>query len=162
MPPGDSSETATPEPSSHSSTWIIAVLGMGFAFIFAGLAYFAKKHFWDSNGGKGRKFFSRETYEFSALQQSSDATNIGEDSVPLTTSRDLSDAFGFGDSSDEERDYPETTQVVFENPYMDKYMNDDEKVEIETVNEKSVEYRDIASGSGGEDLIQGESINNSS
>jgi hypothetical protein len=141
---------------------------MGFAFVFAGLAYFAKKHFWDANGGKGRKFFSRDTYEFSALQQSSDATNIGEDSIPLTrgnkqymTSRELFDAFG--DSSEEEGDYVEATQVVFENSYMDKYMNEDLKVEGETVNEKDIEYRDDggnASGSGGEDLRQGESINN--
>ncbi|RIA85868.1 peptidase S8/S53 domain-containing protein [Glomus cerebriforme] len=139
--------------SSKSNTWIIAILVMGFAFIFAGLAYFTKKHFWDANG----------RYEFSALQ-SSDATNIGEDSIPLTrgnkqfmTSRELFDAFG--DSSDEEE---ETTQVVFENSYMDKYMNEDEKVESETINEKNIDDGDNAGGSGGEDLRQGESINNRS
>jgi len=122
---------------------------MGFAFVLAGLAYFAKKHFWDANGGKGRKFFSRDTYEFSALQPS-DSTNVGEDSIPLTkgnkqfmTSRELLDAFG--DSSDE--DYVETTQVVFENSYMDEYMNENEKVENEIVDEKNTDGGN-ASGSG--------------
>jgi hypothetical protein len=146
--------------SSKPNTWIIAIIGMGSAFMFAGLAYFAKKHYWDG------KFFSRKSY---SVLQSSDATNVGEDSIPLTrgnkqfmTSRELFDAFG--DSSDEEEGYVETTQVVFENPYMDKYMNEDEKVESETVDEKNIEYRDDggnASGSGGEDLRQDESTNNS-
>jgi hypothetical protein len=139
--------------SSKSNTWVIAIIGMGFAFMLAGLAYFAKKRYWD------KKFFS----SYSVLQ-SSDATNVGEDSIPLTrgnkqfmTSRELFDAFG--DSSDEEE---ETTQVVFENTYMDKYMNDNEKVESETINEKSIDDGGNASGSGGEDLRQGESNNDRS
>ncbi|PKY49397.1 hypothetical protein RhiirA4_545247 [Rhizophagus irregularis] len=141
--------------SSKPNTWVIAIIGMGFAFMFAGLAYFAKKHYWD------KKLFSRQSY---SVLQSSEATNSGEDSIPLTsgnkqymTSRELFDAFG--DSSGEEE---ETTQVVFENSYMDKYMNDDEKVESETINEKSIDDGGNASGSGGEDLRQGESNNDRS
>ncbi|CAG8471703.1 9667_t:CDS:2 [Cetraspora pellucida] len=95
---------------SRSSTWIFAIFGMGAAFIFAGIAYFAKRRFWDKRGG--RSFFSRETYEFSALQ-SGDVTSGADVSIPLNkqfmTSKELFDAFG--DSSGDEDD--ESTKVMF-------------------------------------------------
>ncbi|CAG8585836.1 9227_t:CDS:2 [Dentiscutata heterogama] len=128
---------------SKSNTWIFAVFGMGMAFIFAGIAYFAKKRCWDNRGRKGG-FFSRDTYE---SLQSGEVTNGGDVSLPLNkqfiTSRELFDAFG--DSSDDD----ESTQVVFENAYMDEYMNDDEKkVDNGSYTEGMIEHRDGGSTSG--------------
>ncbi|CAG8736694.1 2762_t:CDS:2, partial [Dentiscutata erythropus] len=133
---------------SKSNTWIFAVFGMGVAFIFAGIAYFAKKRCWDKRGRKGG-FFSRDTYE---SLQSGEVTNGGDVSLPLNkqfiTSRELFDAFG--DSSEDD----ESTQVVFENAYMDEYINDDEKkVDNGSYTEGMIEHRDgdSTSGSNNED-----------
>ncbi|CAG8517450.1 7807_t:CDS:2 [Funneliformis caledonium] len=141
-----SNTNSSKDKSSQSSTWIIAVLGMGFAFIFAGLAYFAKKHFWDEKG----KGIYKEIYD---SLQTSDASNLGEDTVPLTrgnkqfmTSKELFSAFG--DSSGEEEDDDANTKVVFENSYMDEYMNEDDKFENEIIDEKKLEDGGDASGSG--------------
>ncbi|GBB93589.1 hypothetical protein RclHR1_00220023 [Rhizophagus clarus] len=125
---------------SKPNAWVIAIIAMVFAFIFAGLAYFAKKRYFAPS--------------YVVLPPQDDTND--DDYIPLTKqfmdSRELSDAFG--DSSDEEE---ETKQ--FKNSYTDKYMNDDEKVEI---NEKSIGDDGNASGSGGEDLRQGESNNDRS
>ncbi|CAG8818604.1 30576_t:CDS:2, partial [Racocetra persica] len=120
---------------SRSSTWIFAIFGMGAAFIFAVIAYFAKRRFWDNK--RGLSFFTREPY--SPLQMG-DATSGADVSIPLNkqfmTSRELFDAFG--DSSGDEDD--ESTKVVFENAYMDEYINDDEKkVDNEVDDEKKVD-----------------------
>ncbi|KAF0482768.1 subtilase [Gigaspora margarita] len=134
---------------SKSSTWIFAVFGMGIAFIFAGIAYFAKRRCWDKRGRKGRSFFSRDTYD---VLQSGEVATGGDVSLPLNkqfmTSRELFDAFG--DSSEDD----ESTQVVFENAYMDEDINDDEKkVDNGSYTEGMIEHRDggITNDSNNED-----------
>lgn len=101
------------------NVWVLVGIGMSIAFILVGCVYcacFIRRRCSRSGKGQFKKIFGGDDYEL--VSPSGDTANGAEDSIPLASKESFN---AFGDTSEDE---DENTRVVFENAYMDEYMNE--------------------------------------
>ncbi|RHZ45254.1 hypothetical protein Glove_682g55 [Diversispora epigaea] len=138
-----------------TNVWVLTGIGMSIAFILVGCTYCAcliRKKCSKKGNGKFKKVFGGDDYQL-VSSPSGDTTNGADDSIPLA--RGSKESFNaFGDTSDED----ESTRVVFENAYMDDYMN--EKVDNQNNSSEVVEQRQDGGSSGTLSIEPGRNTDN--
>ncbi|CAG8530331.1 1388_t:CDS:2 [Diversispora eburnea] len=131
-----------------TNVWILTGIGMSIAFILVGCIYcmcLLKNKYSKKGNGKFKKVFGGDDYQL-VSSPSGDTTNGADDSIPLA--RGSKESFNaFGDTSDDE---DENTRVVFENAYMDEYMNEKNngKVDKQNISSEVIEQRQDGGSSG--------------